>query len=112
MKNRLIIILVLLIFQGVQAQHSRKLFEQPFELSSIQLKQSPQSYGPQLCENYLQFLETQFPTDKKVRITEEELHSLKNDVADKLLAQSNLPDNFDQRFLAMLDTQLLCTESA
>ena len=61
----------------------------------------------EVFESYLQFLESPFPTDRKVSITEEELHSLKNDVADKLLSQSHLPDDFDQRFLAMLDNKSL-----
>ena len=61
----------------------------------------------EVSESFLQFLETPFPTGKKVSITEEEFHSLKNDVADKLLSQSNLPDDFDQRFMAMLDNKAL-----
>ena len=107
MKSTFIIIIILLIYQGLQAQDADRFFEQPFELSSIQLNRATESYNLEVCESYLQFLEAPFATNKKVSITEEEFHSLKNDVADKLLAQSNLPDNFDQRFLAMLDNKAL-----
>ena len=107
MKNRLVTIFIISFLQSLCAQHAEKFFEQPFELSAVQLNRAARSYNVETSESYLQFLETPFPADRNVSITEDELHSLKNDVADKLLAQSNLPYDFDQRFLAMLDNKVL-----
>ena len=106
-KSTFIVVSSIFAEQRLQAQNSNKFFEQSFELSSIQLNRATQLYNVEICKNYLRFLEVPFPTNKKVSITVEEFHSLKNDVADKLLAQSNLPNDFDQRFLAMLDNKSL-----
>ena len=107
MKTTSITILILFVAQILQAQHADKFFEQPFEVSSIQLNRTVRSFTSEECESYLKFLETPFPEDKEVSITKEELHGLKDQVADKLFSQASLPDDFNRRFLAMLDNKAL-----
>ena len=56
------------------------------------------------AEYYLNFLERPF---EKGSLTKGQLAALKNDLADKLLAQRTLPRGFTERFLRMMDQEAL-----